>query len=44
VRQAHETICPYSHVTRGNAEVAFEVIGVAKENVAWETEWNNCNS
>jgi lipoyl-dependent peroxiredoxin len=27
VRQAHEKICPYSHATRGNVEVAFEVIG-----------------
>jgi lipoyl-dependent peroxiredoxin len=29
VRQAHEEICPYSHATRGNLEVAFEVIGGA---------------
>jgi lipoyl-dependent peroxiredoxin len=28
VRQAHEKICPYSHATRGNVEVAFDVIGV----------------
>jgi lipoyl-dependent peroxiredoxin len=27
VRQAHENICPYSHATRGNVEVAFEVVG-----------------
>jgi lipoyl-dependent peroxiredoxin len=27
VRQAHEEICPYSHATRGNVEVVFEVIG-----------------
>ncbi len=27
VREAHEKICPYSHATRGNVEVAFEVIG-----------------
>jgi lipoyl-dependent peroxiredoxin len=27
VRQAHDKICPYSHATRGNVEVAFEVIG-----------------
>jgi lipoyl-dependent peroxiredoxin len=27
VRQAHEQICPYSHATRGNVEVVFEVIG-----------------
>jgi len=26
-REAHEKICPYSHATRGNVEVAFEVIG-----------------
>ena len=27
VQEAHEKICPYSHATRGNVEVAFEVIG-----------------
>lgn len=27
VKEAHENICPYSHATRGNIEVAFEVIG-----------------
>jgi Ohr subfamily peroxiredoxin len=27
VRDAHEKICPYSHATRGNVEVGFEVIG-----------------
>jgi lipoyl-dependent peroxiredoxin len=27
VREAHEKICPYSHATRGNVEVAFEVEG-----------------
>lgn len=27
VKEAHEKICPYSHATRGNVEVAFEVIG-----------------
>ncbi len=27
VREAHEKICPYSHATRGNVEVQFEVIG-----------------
>jgi lipoyl-dependent peroxiredoxin len=27
VLQAHEKICPYSHATRGNVEVKFEVIG-----------------
>lgn len=26
-REAHETICPYSHATRGNLDVQFEVIG-----------------
>src|SRR5712675_1219041 len=24
VREAHEKICPYSHATRGNVDVAFE--------------------
>jgi osmotically inducible protein OsmC len=27
VREAHEKICPYSHATRGNIDVAFEVVG-----------------
>jgi osmotically inducible protein OsmC len=27
VRDAHEMICPYSHATRGNVEVQFEVVG-----------------
>lgn len=27
VNEAHEKICPYSHATRGNIEVTFEVIG-----------------
>jgi lipoyl-dependent peroxiredoxin len=27
VREAHEKICPYSHATRGNVDVSFEVIG-----------------
>ena len=27
VREAHEKICPYSHATRNNVDVAFEVIG-----------------
>ena len=27
VREAHEKICPYSHATRSNVDVAFEVIG-----------------
>jgi len=26
-REAHEKICPYSHATRSNVDVAFEVIG-----------------
>jgi lipoyl-dependent peroxiredoxin len=32
VRQAHEEICPYSHATRGNVEVAFEVMGAVQTN------------
>jgi Ohr subfamily peroxiredoxin len=27
VREAHDKICPYSHATRGNVDVAFEVVG-----------------
>lgn len=27
VQEAHEKICPYSHATRGNVDVAFEVVG-----------------
>jgi lipoyl-dependent peroxiredoxin len=27
VRRAHEEICPYSHATRGNVQVDFEIIG-----------------
>ena len=27
VEEAHRKICPYSHATRGNVEVTFEVIG-----------------
>lgn len=27
VKEAHENICPYSHATRGNIEVTFEVVG-----------------
>ncbi len=27
VKEAHENICPYSHATRGNVEVDFEVVG-----------------
>jgi Ohr subfamily peroxiredoxin len=26
-REAHEKICPYSHATRGNVPVDFEVVG-----------------
>ena len=26
-REAHEKICPYSHATRGNVNVQFEVVG-----------------
>ena len=26
-REAHEKICPYSHATRNNVNVAFEIIG-----------------
>lgn len=26
-REAHEKICPYSHATRGNVDVTFEIIG-----------------
>jgi lipoyl-dependent peroxiredoxin len=27
VQEAHEKICPYSHATRGNVDVAFDVVG-----------------
>jgi len=27
VDEAHETICPYSHATRGNVHVQFDVVG-----------------
>jgi osmotically inducible protein OsmC len=27
VKIAHETVCPYSHATRGNVPVEFEVVG-----------------
>jgi len=27
VREAHDKICPYSHATRGNVAVTFEIIG-----------------
>jgi lipoyl-dependent peroxiredoxin len=28
-REAHEKICPYSHATRGNVDVALEVVGAS---------------
>lgn len=28
VKEAHEKICPYSHATRGNVEVIFDVTGM----------------
>ena len=28
-REAHEKICPYSHATRGNVNVQFDVIGAS---------------
>jgi Ohr subfamily peroxiredoxin len=27
VKEAHEKICPYSHATRGNVDVQFDVVG-----------------
>jgi Ohr subfamily peroxiredoxin len=27
VKEAHEKICPYSHATRNNIEVEFEIVG-----------------
>ena len=27
VKEAHEKICPYSHATRGNVDVSFDVTG-----------------
>lgn len=27
-KEAHEKVCPYSHATRGNIQVEFEIIGV----------------
>ncbi len=27
VREAHEKICPYSHATRNNVDVQFEIVG-----------------
>lgn len=27
VKEAHEKICPYSHATRGNIDITFEVLG-----------------
>ena len=26
-KEAHKKVCPYSHATRGNVDVAFDVIG-----------------
>ncbi len=26
-KEAHEQICPYSHATRGNVDVRFEIVG-----------------
>jgi osmotically inducible protein OsmC len=26
-KEAHEKICPYSHATRGNVDVQFEIVG-----------------
>ena len=26
-KEAHEKVCPYSHATRGNVPVDFEVVG-----------------
>jgi osmotically inducible protein OsmC len=26
-REAHDKICPYSHATRGNVDVQFEIVG-----------------
>ena len=26
-KEAHEKVCPYSHATRGNVHVVFEVVG-----------------
>lgn len=30
VKEAHEKICPYSHATRGNIDIQFEVLGSAE--------------
>lgn len=27
-KEAHEKICPYSHATRGNIDVTFEIVGM----------------
>jgi Ohr subfamily peroxiredoxin len=27
VHETHENVCPYSHATRGNVDVTFEVVG-----------------
>ena len=29
VKEAHEKICPYSHATRNNIEVEFEIVGAS---------------
>lgn len=29
VKEAHEKICPYSHATRNNVEVEFEIVGAS---------------
>ncbi|HSW93014.1 MAG TPA: organic hydroperoxide resistance protein [Gammaproteobacteria bacterium] len=29
VKEAHEKVCPYSHATRNNVEVEFEIIGAS---------------
>lgn len=29
VKEAHEKVCPYSHATRGNVQVDFEVVGMS---------------
>ncbi len=26
-KEAHEKICPYSHATRGNVDVTFDIVG-----------------
>lgn len=29
VKEAHEKVCPYSHATRNNVEVSFEIVGAS---------------